>query len=370
MFALTRKGPFLSLLRATKLLRGEGRVARATLPILAATWVPFVLLALVSQRPRLLLADVSIHVRLLVSIPLLLQAEDLLHHLYSHVLAYLSETRIDGGSGDIEDLLRESDRVGDSALSEAACLGIALFLGQLSVWGSKAGLLDMRVFTHHPLSPAMLWYGFVAWPVFAFLLLRLLWRWLVWCWVLWRFSRLKLGLIPTHPDLSGGLGMLAEPIPGFALMVLALALNAASSWGMKIVFLGAKISSFAGPLALLIALSLLFGLGPLVAFSGKLFRLKREGRVQYGELALAYTTRFHERWIVHQETEGLLGTSDIQSLSDLANSYDVIRRMRFTPCDRFDALLLVAAVLVPMIPLALVEVPLDQLARQLASALL
>lgn len=180
---------------------------------------------------------------------------------------------------------------------------------------------------------------------------------------------MQLRLVPTHPDLCGGLGLLAIPIRGFALTLLAVAVGIAGAWGAQIAFRGASIRSFAPPLALLAAIALLMGLGPLFAFSGKLLRVKHVGRALYGNLASAYTTDFDERWIVRGEREGLLGTPDLQSLADLANSYAVVRRMRFVPFDKYDVLVLVVALLLPICPLVLTEVPLNSLLKKLAQAL-
>jgi len=176
-------------------------------------------------------------------------------------------------------------------------------------------------------------------------------------------------LIPTHPDLSGGLGLVTLPVRGFAVVLLAIGVSVAGSWATQIVWLGTEPSSLLVPFGLLVACGLLVGLGPLLAFSGKLAHARVEGRAQYGMLARAYTIQFHDRWILGKGTEGLLGSADIQSLADLANSYEVVRRMRLVPFDLRDALLLAGALAVPMTPLVLMQVPLAELLRSLASIL-
>ena len=47
------------------------------------------------------------------------------------------------------------------------------------------------------------WYGLVALPVYQFLIYRWSWRLLTWAVFLWRLSRIRLHLVPTHPDLAG-----------------------------------------------------------------------------------------------------------------------------------------------------------------------
>ena len=63
--------------------------------------------------------------------------------------------------------------------------------------------------------------------------------------------------------------------------------------------------------------------------------------------------------------ELLVGSADIQSLADLSNSYEVIRSMRTVPVTRDAILQLAAAVLVPIVPLALTMMSLEDLVKKL-----
>jgi len=371
--ALGRGGPFLTLLRKTRVLRDDGhRVARPFLAAFALTWLPLVVLAPFSRGAASLLTDLSVHARLLLSIPLLLESDALLHELIAVATMRFAEARAVEGlePSSIEDVQRQGERLRSSRTGELVCLLLALLAGQIGLWSKGANPMSVQGISTAPLSPAMVWYGCVALPAFLFLLYRAFWRWLIWCWMLWRFSRMKLRLVPTHPDLSGGLSVLVIPTRGFAMVLLAIGVGVAGAWATQILFRGERLRSFGGSLAFLVAIALLFGLGPLLAFSHKLLRAKVLGRVQYGSLARAYTTEFDERWIVRAERADLLGTPDLQSLADLANSFALVRRMRAAPFDRYDALLLVIAVLLPICPLVLTEVPLSLLLQKLAQAVL
>ncbi|WP_226797622.1 hypothetical protein [Cupriavidus necator] len=68
--------------------------------------------------------------------------------------------------------------------------------------------------------------------------------------------------------------------------------------------------------------------------------------------------------IAHHD-EPLLGSGDIQSLADLANSFEVVRGMRLAPITRDAILQLAAAVLIPIVPLALTMMPLEDLLKHL-----
>ena len=62
---------------------------------------------------------------------------------------------------------------------------------------------------------------------------------------------------------------------------------------------------------------------------------------------------FLVRWLRARTPAGepFLGNPDIQSLNDLAGSFDVIRRMRIVAFDKGLVLILLAATLAPMVPL-------------------
>ncbi len=110
---------------------------------------------------------------------------------------------------------------------------------------------------------------------------------------------------------------------------------------------------------------------PLAFFSVKLINVRLVGSLDFGNLATKYVNRFGEKWLVDFRTdERLLGTSDIQSLADLANSYQVVTSVRFLPVSL--PVLLAHAVLlaVPFLPLALTKVPLDELIRRVAEKVL
>ena len=63
--------------------------------------------------------------------------------------------------------------------------------------------------------------------------------------------------------------------------------------------------------------------------------------------------------------EPLLGSGDIQSLADLSNSFEVVRTMRIVPVTKEAVLRLAAASLVPVVPLGLTMMPLEELVKRL-----
>jgi hypothetical protein len=103
-------------------------------------------------------------------------------------------------------------------------------------------------------------------------------------------------------------------------------------------------------------------LGPLAVFSHQLMKTKSQGLNTYGNLATNYTESFDKKWIQGESKgETILGTADIQSLADLANSFVVIRQMRLVPFSLQNILVLVAAAAAPFVPLLLTIMPIEEL---------
>ena len=73
--------------------------------------------------------------------------------------------------------------------------------------------------------------------------------------------------------------------------------------------------------------------GPLMVFAPQLARAKRKGLLDYGTFAERYVRNFDFKWL-HGRTPGkesLLGSADIQSLADMANSFAVVQAMPSHP---------------------------------------
>jgi hypothetical protein len=97
---------------------------------------------------------------------------------------------------------------------------------------------------------------------------------------------------------------------------------------------------------------------------------KRSGLRDYGTLVGAYVREFDFKWVRGGATtdERLLGSGDIQSLADMGNSFQVIRDIRPVPFDKNTVIHLVVILLIPVSPLVLTMIPLEELIRKLAGA--
>ena len=108
-------------------------------------------------------------------------------------------------------------------------------------------------------------------------------------------------------------------------------------------------------------------LGPLLVFAPQLAQAKRTGLREYGTLAERYVREFDAKWLRGgaPADEPFVGSSDIQSLADLGNSFEVVRTMRIAPVTKETVLQLVVATIAPIVPLALTMMPLEELLKTL-----
>ena len=139
----------------------------------------------------------------------------------------------------------------------------------------------------------------------------------------------------------------------------------------RIFFEGARLSGFKFEILGMLLLFLLLALGPLLAFVPNIMACRRRGLVEYGKLGSDYVQAFEDKWIGAKRDAGepLLGTADIQSLADLGNSFDIIRGMNGLPFGRQAVVRLSLAALLPIAPLVLTMIPMEQLIDRLFKSL-
>lgn len=236
--------------------------------------------------------------------------------------------------------MRSVSRLRDSVVPEAFLLGLVIASAAagvrvdlpagISTWQAIATEAGPR------LTLAGWWYAGVALPIFQFVALRWAWRIVLWVVFLWRLSRLDLRLIPAHPDLSGGLGPLGTAQSNFCILSFTGSIVVAGTLGEQMLFAGATINALKLPVLGIVVANLIWVLGPLFLFLPRLFLARRQGLREYSHLAVDYTRSFDVKWIraQPQPDDSLLGTPDIQSLADLANSFAVVERMRLVPFGR------------------------------------
>lgn len=202
--------------------------------------------------------------------------------------------------------------------------------------------------------------------LFRFLILRWLWRLGLWSYFLWRVSKVKLNLVPTHPDSTAGLGYLEVVHIHFTPLVLAISAIQCASLAEEITSGTTPFEVIYPAFALVLVVDALLFLGPLFIFTPKLWACEVKGRRDYMDLGQEYVTAFDRKWVRARSAteESLLGTQDIQALADLAGSAHVVRHMRWVPIGKGLLISLAVAALVPVLPLLLLKYPIAELAQK------
>ncbi len=337
------------------------------------TWIPLLVLSLgtrwITNEGEPILKDLSIHVRLLVSLPLLFVAERVLDWSGRRAVSRLFEE--DFVPPALEDraraIVRSAERWRDSSLLETVLLliaiasGVASLVGILPAAGIVHGIIDSRISVTH------IWYALVSLPIFQFVLWRSLFHWALWVRVLGGFSRVPLRLLPMHADRRGGIGFLKQPSIGYgALLLLAMSSALCAGWATRILLYGTGIDAFK-PLfyaSVLVAVTVAFG--PLLTFVPQLFSARLEGRRAYGGLITDYARALQERWIEGPARKDLLGSADFQSLADLGTSYsENVEKMQVLLFGLRDIIGLFIVSLLPAVPVLLLEQSLSDVLKRL-----
>ena len=384
-FSLVHGGPLFQLLLRSRLSSDSlTLVARRIAVFVLITWVP--LLALAAHDGHLLAGNVAVpflldgetDIRFLVVVPLLLLAELVVHRrLMPVVRAFLDRNLIREADDERFDAaVNSAFRLRNSVVAELLLFALVYAVGVLVVWRHTA--LTVSTWYGHPseggfrLTSAGIWYAYVSLPIFQFLLLRWYYRLYIWIRFLWQVSRLELSLVPTHPDLLGGLGFLGNTVFAFSVLLVAHGAMLAAQIANRIFFAGASLVDFKEEIFVVVVFLLCLVFGPLLVFSPQLSRAKRRGLLEYGALAERYVRDFDGKWLRGgaQESEPLMGCADIQSLADMGNSFAVVRTMRLAPIGRDAVLELAACVLVPLAPLLLTIMPVGDLVKKLLGVVL
>jgi hypothetical protein len=368
-FSPAENGPLYRLGRAAGFPEGPRGLLFVGLTLAVVAWIPLFLLSaaegtLTSGPTVPFLPSLGTHARFLLAIPLFFAAQILFNRRIQQALLALVTSKVipDAELPHLDAALQRAGRWLGSWVLEAAVLGLTfglMFFGvrsdlthEVSTWRTAGDTMSM----------AGRWYSAVSLPIFQFLF----WRWcafiLVWCAILWKISRFDLRLIPTHPDLAGGLGALGVVHVALAPWNFAVCAMLVASFAESILYGGRQLAELTLPLTGAIAGTTLLAVLPLFFFIPALINAKQRGMIEYAPLATRYVRDFDAKWIRGAAPdEPLLGSADVQSLADLSNAFNVIRSMRLVPITVSQVLVLAVASAFPAAPLVLFVVPLDEL---------
>ena len=380
-FSLVLGGPLYQLWRGTRLAGDTLQLLhRRVLAMVVVTWVPLVLLSIAEGHawgPTVavpLFYDIETHVRFLLALPLLIMAELIVHQRMRPVVGQFLDRRLipDVARPQFDAAIAATLRLRNSVSAELLLIAFVYIVGVGFIWRTL-GALDVASWYGGPAdgrwqpSLAGWWLSFVSLPVFQFMLVRWYFRLVIWARFLWLVSRIDLRLVPTHPDRAGGLGFLGAVAYAFSPVLLAQGVIMAGTIASKIFYAGATLPEFKVELIGLAAVMVFAILAPLLVFAPQLEAAKRAGLREYGTLAHRYVRDFDSKWLRGgaPDDEPFVGSADIQSLADMGNSFDVVKGMRFVPFTGQTVLQLAITTLVPVVPLMLTMISLEELLERL-----
>ena len=379
--SLIRGGTLYWVQEKARLLQPGQWGLHKRLPLaIAIAWLPLVVLTAVhggagsSSDLAALLTDYRVYARVFIAIPLLLLGQITMETHFREMAQHFLDANLAGVDElpRLRRIMEKARHLRDAKLPEilaivAVYLQIAYMLqsGRLhsASWAVQAG--------SNMLTPAGYYSMFVAHALFLGLLALALWKWFIWVVVLHDLSRLNLQLDATDGDLAAGLGFLGELPKAFVPLALAVSAVIGANWRAQVLAGTATLSSLRLPAGLLVVLILLIFFLPLLMFTPRLIKEKKEGSLNYGSLRHLHSLLFREKWIAerNEHVEELLGTSDISSLADISSSFKNVEEMSVFAFRKSSAIALIAALAVPMIPAITSRIPFKELLKSLLDAL-
>jgi hypothetical protein len=301
---------------------------------------------------------------LLLALPLLIVAELIVHQRMRSVVAqFLNRDLIpDTARAQFDAAIAAAMRLRNSITAEVLLIVIVYVIGVGFVWRTQVAL-DLTSWYGVPadgkLRPSLAgwWLGCVSLPLWQFLLLRWYFRLFIWARFLWQVSRIELKIVPTHPDRCGGMGFLEHVSYALTPFLLAQGVALAGLVADQIFFAGAKLPAFKLEIIGLVAVLVFAILGPLLVFSPQLASARRRGLLEYGALAQKQSRDFDDKWLRGGTQEPLVGT--------VGGSLDIIKSMRPSPFGMRTVLHLAVVTLVPVIPLTLTMISLEEFVKRL-----
>ncbi|MEK1887655.1 MAG: hypothetical protein AAAB35_08795 [Phyllobacterium sp.] len=324
------------------------------------------------------LHDLEVHVRLLLALPLLIVAERVTEARVRPMPRQFIERGLipDNAMTPFQRAIESAARLRDSAFAEILLIAF-VYGGGILIW-RRYVVAETVTWYMIPspdgprLSLAGTWYAWVSLPIFQFILCRWYFRLFIWARFLWHVSRIRLKLIPTHPDGLAGLSFLSNTLRVLTVFAAAHGTLLAGYLATHVIILGTSLTEFKAEIAAMLVLVLCVATVPLLVFVPQLSEARRNGLRDYGRLAMRYVSEFDVKWIrdTNHKPGMLLGSADIQSLPDMGTSYATVRTMRTVPVTSDAIYRLTAATMVPMIPMLLTMMPLEQILRKLATIIL
>jgi len=383
-FLLAHGGPFYALQRQLGLLREDAfRASSRALLFVALAWgVPLVFSMIAgtaygpaTDSPYLL--DPGPWARFFVAIALFLLMEKKLEkQLRTYLLQFVRAPLLAPGS--LESAATAVTRAlkrRDAKTAEAVCLLIAALISlalcqrlltlDATTWAVQGAPDGNR------LTLAGWWAVIVSNTLFAFLLLRWLWRLCIWGLLLRELAGLELRLVAAHPDGHAGLGFLGNYPNAYAPFVFAFSCVLGAAVANELLDGTLTTTTYGFIMAgWLLVILVLFAI-PLQAFNKPLGKLKEQTLFSYSARATQHH-RAVERELLGRNVaaaeDGDAATTD--DIPDPAKAYAATGKLSSMLVSRTVLLPLSAAALLPLVAAGTTQLPLKDILKVMKRLLL
>ncbi len=381
--SLIRGGPAYKFQESTHLiLPGRWNLRRRILVAVFVAWVPLVVLTIATAGETwpisliTLLRDYRVNARLFFAVPLLIIGQMIIEGRFQQMLSHFLNADLIKAEAlpQVQDILSKAKGLRDSWLPEGLIL-VAVYAQVGNLVGNAPNFGEVWAVSGlggaASLSTAGWYFALVSLPIFLLLLGVSLWKWLIWVFLLYKISRLPLQLVPSDPDLTGGLGFLGWVPTAFVPVILAAAVVISATWRYQILHGITTLQSLTMPAVVLVVLVLLLFFAPLAVFSPMLMELRRTGIHEYAALGHIHARQFHRKWIENRrQHEGeLLAAPEVSILCDLSTDEANVRSMRAFPFQKQVVIQVLLAIALPMIPVVTTKIPLKTLLKEILGAL-
>ena len=348
------------------------------------TGLPLMLITIIdgsfsgTQVSKPFLSDGIALSRLFLVIPFLILAEWLLVGTFVDFLKNTERIIAESSRENMNKIYGRMDRLNRSSIPELIMFIIVYILSwyyagdiisESSSWYWQPEDLGSDNFA---LTTAGYWFLFVSIPLYQFLVVRWVWRWLVWAAYLVQLTRLRWKLHAMHGDKFAGLEYLNFMPFSFSVCAIAVGINFSSLIYADMQATAASLGSYKIPILLMVLITTGLCYLPLVILVPKLYKLREEAIYHFGLLIHYHHDSFENHWYNKSEAEAgkILGSTEPSSMCDINGSYEAIQNMRLLPLSYKLYTYSVLLMLLPFLPLITLSYSFDELTNILMQSLL
>ena len=389
LFKLSTGGLFYALLLRTGIIEeGKYHTRRVILFFIGVTWLPLLILTALEGSVYQtgagvsFFTDINPHVRFLIAVPILLLAGQIIDPLVGAVVQHIKTSGLlpESSRAQFTHALDNMTRRRDSIWPDIVIIVIAATISMLAkpgygetelekvstwLWESDGNSLSI--------SHAGWWYFLFAAPLAQIVLYRWIWRFILWIGFLYHLSRTRLALLPTHGDLTGGLGILSNGQFAFVTVLLAFGTLLSSGLAHEMLVDGLSMKEANQIIYGIVIAQLIAIVAPLLFFTKQLVNAKRHGRREYGALGYRLSNAFDKKWNQEEapmaQGKDILTAVDPSALADYNAVYETISGMHVFPMKVRSIAIMAVVLYVPFAPLVLIEIPLNEVLQRVLSAL-